>query len=159
MATLTATNAADAHPVHGTGPAGNLKVAYGQYSFTDAGVAVNDVIEMCKVPAGAVVLGGYVMAGDLDTGAEALDIDVGWAATDDEVADPDGFGNFGVWTGDVVANMMPVAGIWKPLQGVLLTDGPKTFSAEATIELVVNADATTPASAEITLVVFYVYNV
>ena len=56
MATLTSTQANDTFPTHGTGPAGNLKVAYGTYAFTDAGVGVGDVIEMCKVPAGAVVL-------------------------------------------------------------------------------------------------------
>ena len=157
MATLTATRAATTFPNAGTGPSGNLKVAYGQYSFTDTGVGASDVIEMCKVPAGAIVLGGYVMSGDLDTGAEALDIDVGWSATDDEVADPDGFGNFGLWTGDVVTSIIPVAGNWKPLQGVLLTAGPKTFSADATLILTVNADSTTPASGELTMVAFYVY--
>lgn len=159
MATLTSTQAAETFPTHGTGPAGSLKVAYGTYAFTDAGVGAGDVIELCKVPAGAVVLGGYALAGDLDTGTEALDIDIGWAATDDEAADPDGFGNFGVWTGDAITNLVPVAGNYKPLQGVLLTAGPKSFSAEATIEMVVNADAATPASGTITLVVFYVFNV
>ena len=158
MATLTANRAASTHATDGTGPAGTMKVAWGQYSFTDAGVGVGDVIEMCVVPNGATVLGGYVMAGDMDTGTEALDIDIGWAANDTEVADPDGFGNFGVWTGDVITNLVPVAGNWKPLQGVLLTAGPKTFTARTKIQLTVNADAATPASSEITMCVFYVYN-
>ena len=35
-----------------------------------------DIYELCWVPAGFVCTGGFVMASDLDTGTEALDIDL-----------------------------------------------------------------------------------
>ena len=157
MATYTATQAAAGFPVHGTGPSGDLKVAFGSLNLATA-LAADDVIELCKLPAGATVVGGYVMAADLDTGTEALDIDIGWLANDTEVADPDGFGNFGVWTGDTVTGIIPVAGHWKPLQGVLLTAGPKTFTAETKIAADVNAAAGTYAAGVMTVVVHYVFN-
>ncbi len=159
MATLTADAAAATAPVYGTGPAGNMKVAFGQYSFV-AGVATADIIEMCKVPAASTILGGDVMAGDLDSNAtETLDINAGWAINDDEAADTDGFGNFGLWPGDVVTDIIPVAGNWKPLQGVLLTTGPKTFTADTTLTLEIVADAATAVAGVLTMVAYYAYNV
>lgn len=156
MATLTAARAASTFPVfsppHGSGV---LCAAYGVYTFAVNPTAA-DIVQMCKVPAKATVLGGYLMAADLDTGTEALDMDFGWQATADEIADPDGFGNFGVWDGDVVSMIIPVAGSWKPLQGVLLTAGPKTFTAEASLALTVNAPANATGTGVITAVVFYV---
>lgn len=158
MATYTADQAASTYPTFGTGPAGSLKVAYGSITSTET-LADNDVINVCKVPAGATVLGGYVLANDIDTGTEELDIDIGWLANDDEIADLDGFGNFGVWSGDPVTDLIPVAGNYKPLQGVLLTAGPKTFTAETTISLDVNTNAATQAASwTVTAVVFYVFN-
>lgn len=158
MATYTADAAASTAPVYGTGPAGNLKVAYGSLTLSTT-LAQNDVINVCKLPAGAVVLGGYVQAADLDTGTEALDIDIGWLANDDEAADPDGFGNLGVWTGDAVAGIKPEVGNYFPLGGVLFTAGPKAFTAETTISMDVNAAAGTYTAGILTVVIFYVYNV
>lgn len=156
MATFTAARAASTFPVfsppHGSGV---LCAAWGTYAIA-ANPTAADIIEMCKLPAKATVLGGYAMASDIDTGTEALDIDIGWAATADEVADPDGFGNFGVWDGDTVGQIIPVAGSWKPLQGVLLTAGPKTFTAEAKVIATVNAPANAGGTGQITVVVFYV---
>lgn len=155
MATLTAARAASTFPVfsppHGSGM---VCAAWGKYTFAVNPTAA-DVVRMCKVPAGATVIGGYLMAADLDTGTEALDMDFGWEATADEIADPDGFGNFGVWDGDVVSMIIPVAGSWKPLQGVLLTAGPKNFTAEAMLSLTVNAPANATGTGVITAVVFY----
>ena len=79
-------------------------------------IAINpvaaDTYEFGKVPAGATVIGGWLMAPDLDTNAtETLDMDIGWKATADEAADPDGFGNLGVLVGDALVEYKPVAGI------------------------------------------------
>lgn len=154
MATLTATRASSRFPVAGHGFASNLKVAWGSYTLA-ANPTAADIIELCRVPQYATVLGGYVMAADIDTGTEALDIDIGWASNGTDAADPDGFGNFGVWDGDVVGQIIPVAGSWKPLQGVLLTTGPQTFAAETVIQAVVNVAANAGGTGMITLVVFY----
>lgn len=154
MATLTATRARANFPVAGHGFGGAMKVAWGSYTLA-ANPTAADIIEFCRVPAYATVLGGYLMGADIDTGTETLDIDIGWAANGTEVADPDGFGNFGVLSGDVITELIPIAGIYRPLQGVLLTTGPQTFSAETVIQGVVNAAANAGGTGMLTLVVFY----
>src|ERR1700754_4894497 len=156
MATITATRAAPGFPLAGHGLSGNLKVAWGSVTVS-VDPAPDDVFEMCKVPNGATVLGGYVQAGDLDSNAtETLDIDIGWAANGDEIADPDGFGNLGIWVGDAVAGVRPEVGNHLPLGGVLFTAGPKTFNAETVITATVVDDAATLTAGPLTVVVFYV---
>ena len=56
MATFVGARAAPSFPAM-TGGAGNLCTAYGIISLT-ANPTINDVHNVCKVPAGAVVLGG-----------------------------------------------------------------------------------------------------
>lgn len=152
--TLTATRAASGFPVGGVGPATSLHVATGTYEIA-ANVEDGDIFEMCKLPANAVVVGGHIMGDDLDTGIETLDMDIGWAANGTDAADPDGFGNLGVWTGDAITDLKPVAGIYYPLQGVLFTAGPKKFAAETTIQIEANAAAATGGTGTVTVVVFY----
>ncbi|WP_457797628.1 hypothetical protein [Methylocystis sp. S23] len=117
---------------------------------------------MCKLPAGAVVIGGWVMGDDLDTGTEALDFDIGWAANGVEEADPDGFGNFGVVTGDAFSagNLSMSAGInyWLPsVTGSKLADlGPLSFSAETTVTVTINAAANAGGTGTLSVVLLYV---
>jgi hypothetical protein len=153
MATLTADRAASTFPTGGPAAAGVLQVAWGVYSLT-ANPTAADVIEFCRVPKGATVIGGFVQAADLDTGTEELNIDIGWAANGTDTADPDGFGNFDVLTGDVSVHL-PVAGIYLPLANVIQSPGFKTFAAETTITGVVNVDSATFAAGAIKVVVFY----
>jgi hypothetical protein len=151
MATLSATRAADGFQQAG----GEFRVAWGTYSLA-ANPTAADIIEFCKIPAGATVVGGHIYAVDLDTNAtEELDIDIGWAANGVDAADPDGFGNLGVITGDAIAGYTAVASSIIPLQGKLISDGPVTFSAETTIQAVVNVDAATGGTGRITAVVYY----
>lgn len=154
MATLTAARARANFPVAGHGMGGAMKVAWGSYTLA-ANPTAADIIEFCRVPAYATILGGYLMGADIDTGTEAFDLDIGWADNGTDTADPDGFGNFGVLSGDVITELIPVAGIYRPLQGVLLTAGPKTFAAETVIQGVVNAAANAGGTGVLTLVVFY----
>lgn len=140
MATLTAARARTTFPVAGHGFGGALKCAWGSYTIA-ANPTAADILEICRVPAYATVVGGFVMGADLDTGTEALDFDIGWAGNGTDTADPDGFGNFGVSSGDVITELIPVAGIYRPLQGVLMTEGPKTFAAETVIQIVFNVAA------------------
>src|SRR3990172_5522256 len=115
MTTFTAARAADSFPVFKAHGNGICQVAYGTIE-----VAVNpvddDIYEICKVPAGAVILGGYFYCDDLDTGTEVMDLDVGWAANGGsgtyDAADPDGLANLGVLLGDVAApNLATAAGL------------------------------------------------
>lgn len=153
MATVTAARAASTFPVAGGGPAGVLHFAYGVYEVA-SNLAAATIIQMCKVPAGAIVVDGFVRADDLDTGTEELDWDIGWEANGDEVADPDGFGNHGVWTGDATTDIKPEATIWFPFQGVL-KDGPKTFNKETSIAFTVNVDAATGGTGTVYVGVSY----
>lgn len=154
MTTLTADRAASTFPVFKAIGQGALCVAWGTYTLA-ANPSQNDVIEFCKVPAGATVVGGWLMGADIDTGTEAFDMDIGWAANGDEVANTAGFGNLGVITGDVITDLKPVAGIYYPLQAVLFTAGPKKFNAETTITGLVNAAANAGGTGALTVVVLY----
>ena len=152
--TLTADRAKAYTPVVGIGEAGTVKVAYGVYEIA-ANVEDGDIFEMCRIPAGAVVVDGFVRADDLDTGTVTLDMDVGWAANGYEAADPDGFGNLGVWTGDAVAGIKPEAQIYFPLNGSL-KNGPVTFTAETVIQVEANAAAATGGTGTLSVGVYYI---
>jgi hypothetical protein len=154
MATLTAARAASTFPVAAPVGAGVLCAAYGTYTLA-ANPTAADIIEFCRVPAGATVIGGWLQGADIDTGIEELNIDIGWAANGDEIADPDGFGDLGVLTGDVSVHA-PVASVHVFLQGVLISAGPKTFNRETVIQGVVNVDAASGGTGVLTLVVLYV---
>lgn len=151
--TLTAARARAGVPVPSHGLGGTLKAAWGTYDLA-ANVEDGDIFEMCWLPAGATVVSGILYGEDLDTGTETLDIDVGWAANGDEEADPDGFGNLGVLTGDATAQTGE-AGITVLLGGVLRTDGPKTFNAQTLVQLEANAPADAGGTGRLTLVVYY----
>lgn len=154
--TLTAARASATFPVAGSGPAQNVKVGWGTYAIA-ADLEDGDIFEMHWVPDGATVLGGWTIAGDLDTGTEAIDIDLGWAANSEDSADPDGFGNLGVWTGDTSVHLGGALNYF-PHQGVIVTAGPKTYTTgggATKIQLEANAAAGTFAAAQATVVTFY----
>lgn len=134
--------------------AGAVAFAYGVYEIA-ANVEDGDIFEMCRVPEGAYVIDGFVRADDLDTGTETLDMDVGWAANGVETADPDGFGNLGVWSGDAVANIKPEAQIYYPFNGVL-KDGPKFFTKETIIQVEANAAANAGGTGTLYVGVYYI---
>jgi hypothetical protein len=150
MATTTGTRAAASFPAFSAIGAGILCRAYGHYDFA-AEPAAADVLELCKVPRGAVILGGFIRMADLDTDAtETLDFDVGTAA------DTDAFGNFGVQTGDVVTGYLPEGGILLPLHGTLATDGPVTVTADTVIQVTFVDDPATFGQGNVTLCVDYI---
>jgi hypothetical protein len=161
MANFTAARAADSFPVFQPTGAGIVCAAYGTFP-----VAVNptiaDIGQMCKLPAGAVVLGGHLYAADLDTGTETLDIDVGWLANGGsgtyDSTDADGLGNFGVVSGDAFAsgNVSNVTGVNYPLNGLLATGVLPSFTAETIITVTFVAAAATFAAGSVSVVVFYV---
>lgn len=159
--TLTSTRAAASFPVFQPVGSGIVCAAYGTYEIA-ANVEDGDIFEMCKVPAGAVLLGGYFYGDDLDTGTEALDIDIGWAANGGsgtyDSADPDGLGNLGVLTGDAFAagNVSPVTGLMYPLSGKFAAGELPTFTNETTIQIEANAAANAGGTGTVSLVVFYV---
>lgn len=155
MATLTGVRGTTTFPVGGPGDAADLKVAWGSYTFAVNPTAA-DIVRICKIPKNSRILGGYLQGVDLDTGTEALDMDVGWLANGTEAADPDGLGNFGTITGAVITSLRPEVGIYYPLGGLLLTTGPMKFTEETVITVTVNTPANATGTGIITVVVFYV---
>ena len=154
-ATLAGTRSSITHPMGGSGSAFAVQAAWGTVTV-DASSEDGDIFQACRVPAGATVIGGYVMAGDGDTGIEALDIDIGFAANGVDAADPDAFGNLGTWTGD--ASKTSPTGNHFMFAGILQSVGPKTFTADTIIQLETNTAAATGAAMEVTVVVHYLYN-
>lgn len=154
MATLTGPRALSTFPVPGLPEQGTLGVAWGYYTFATNPTAA-DIVELCRLPAGATVIGGFMQAADIDTGTEELDIDIGWAANGTDAVDVDGFGNLGVLTGDVSVHL-PVAGIYVPFANIVQDSGFKTFAAQTTITATVNVDAQAGGTGIIKVVVFYV---
>lgn len=158
--TLTATRAADGFPVAGVGDGGSLKVAYGTYAVAST-VEDGDIFEMCKIPAGATIVGGYFRGHDMDTGTEALDMDCGWAANGGagtyDSADPDGLANLGTLTGDAFAagNLAIAAAYLYPFNGILNTGVFPTFTRETMLQIEVNTAPDTFSAGSISLVVFY----
>lgn len=156
MTTFTATRAASTFPAFQASGSGVLCAAYGTIEVSANPVA-NDVYEMCRIPAGAVIVGGRIYSDDLDTNAtETLDLDVGWLANGVEAADPDGLGNLGVFTTDTVAGVKPESGYNFSFGGKLITDGPQAFSAETVIAVTCVATAATFAAGTLSVVVEYV---
>ena len=147
MATLTADRAKTEFPVYKPAGAGAVGFAYGVYELA-ANPSVSDVIEFCKVPAGAVIIDGFIRGDDIDTGTETLDIDIGTSS------DADAFGNLGVITGDAVTGVKPEVQIWMPLNGTL-KDGPVSVTAETTIQGTVNAAAATGGTGTLYVGVYY----
>ena len=111
----------DKSPVYTPDGGGDMAVAMGTYQFT-VNPTVSDAIRFCKVPANALIIGGAITGADLDTGAGTLAINFGWEANGAEGANPTGFGG-GALSGNVVTDLLFSAGIWRPLQGLLLTGG------------------------------------
>jgi hypothetical protein len=153
MATFTSTRAGvDFVPQLSTG-AGVVHAAHGKYTFS-ANPTVADIVELCWLPAGVTVLGGTFRADDIDTGTETLDIDIGWAANGVEAADSDGFGNFGLLTGDATTDVKPEVSTLFQLNGTLKS-GPVDFTNRTKIQAVINAVAATFAAGTISVVLYY----
>lgn len=161
MATVYATNPLTGVAWSANNPvvkpaAGSAGVASGYYE--SAGLAAADTIRFCKVPKGAVVVAGWFTGDDLEAEATTptLDIDIGWEDNGTDAVDTDGFGNMGTLNGSAVTNVVPVASIFRPLQGVLNSEGVKAFAAETWITGLVNASATTGNTGTLSVKVLYV---
>ena len=153
--TLTTSRSASTFPVSAGSTHGQVMAAFGTYEIA-AVVEDGDIFEMCRIPKDAVVIMGWVMADDIDTGTEVLDMDVGWAGNGTEAADPDGFGDLGVWTGDAVTDIKPEATIFYPFGGVLRVTGPQHFSAETIIQVEANVASNAGHVGTLTVVVLYI---
>lgn len=119
--TLTGVRAKKKVQPFGHGYGGALYTCHGGYTLA-ANVEDGDIFELFYTPAGFLCLGGWLAAADIDTGTEALVMDLGWTAngggaetmvdaTDGTVytnagenASVNGLIDADAWTGDATAN-------------------------------------------------------
>lgn len=141
MATFTADEAAATAPAKGEGMSGNCKVVVAEYEIT-AALALNDVIQMVKVPAGAIVSNVVLATDDLDTDASpAIVLDVGDGGDTDRYIDGSTVGQAG---GITDSSNLVIDGIGY------------TYSVEDTIDVLVQvAPATGATSGTIKLIASY----
>ena len=154
MTTFTATRAATTFPVAQSHIAGTVCQAWGTIAIGTNPVD-GDIYQMCWVPNGATVTGGYMVIEDIDTHAtETLDLMIGWAANGDEVADPNGLMLAKVLNGDISVHA-DIAGSRIEFGGVLTGDGPKTFDAATLIQVEANTACATFAAGRMSVFVNY----
>ena len=156
---------------YGQGLAGALLRQHYVVEIAVTALEVGDIFVIGSIPRNALVSGGFLVTDDMDTGAEALEIDLGfaiagtttatWTDTSTGVtytnaaaaADPDGFVNSGVLTGDVQVDEFAAGVNYRPI----LLPYPLWFSAKTTLQAEVIAAATTMAAG--TLAVYLDYQI
>lgn len=154
MATFTGPRAERKMPTVGHGYGGTPIVVRG-YINVAANPADGDIYELCWTPPKFLMFWGMWSLADIDTGTEALDIDLGWAAnggTSGDTArsmdgtewtdvgyqaDPDGLSNAGVLTGDAVANLTAAGASAR----LILPGQPLYFHSKTLIQAEANAAA------------------
>lgn len=136
-----------------------VQTLYRVINITTIAVATN-TIDIGYLPAGAVPIGGYFSAVDLDTGTETLDMDLGITDNGTDGADPDFFMNGGLFSGDAIAtdfiltnasNYRPITGPFPVVQLTAKTLVQLIFNTAAaatgTGKFVVRIDYLTPGKA------------
>jgi hypothetical protein len=167
----------------GHGLFGALHVAFGRYNFSTVVVEDGDIRKLFYLPAHVLVVGGFIAAGDLDTGTETLDVDLGWADNGGasstyemklaKIANSSGeivdssytFTN--MVAGSASATGFLNTGVWS---GDAVTDlipagqnyrplipitGPIYFSRKTQVQFEVNAPSATPADKEAWATLYY----
>jgi hypothetical protein len=119
---------------------GRMRAKFASYTLAGA-ITTSDTLYCFKLPAGARV--HNVVANSTDLGTTGT-LNIGWAATADEVADADGF--FAALDVNAAADSAAAVGVSVP--GIF-----KKFSAEATITVVPAANTT--AAGTLQVAVYY----
>lgn len=103
-----------------------LKCLYGTIEIGAAASAA-DTINLFTMPVGFTPLFGRMVGDDLDTGTEALEIDIGITGDTTKYLDS------GVITGDTIANEKITVGISIPLQEELMTVKPTLVTTDTDV--------------------------
>lgn len=141
-------------PVPGTGAGGDCKILFGSHTFAAAASAA-DVVNMFTIPAGFTPLFGWLMGDDIDTGTEALEIDIG------VTGDAQKYLNSGVINGDAYSTNPAekiTVGIKIPLQEDLMTVKPTEVTSDTTCIATITAAANAGGTGTITVILCGVYN-
>lgn len=138
-------------PRVGAGAFGDLKCCYGSIEVATAASA-DDTINMFTMPKGFTPLWGQLVGDDIDTGTEALQLDVGITG------DSTKYLNSGVITGDTVAAGKITVGIKLELQEDLMTVKPTELTADTDCIVTVTAAANSGGTGTISVFLFGLYN-
>lgn len=169
MATVSTNQYSNAVPA-GHGLHMNLKVAFGKYTYA-AAPSANDLANMFRLPKNCLVVWGFMASDDIDSGTEALEIDVGftangggaatlvtsdgttWTNNNSGSASATAFIDSGVLTGDTITDL--IAGMnWRPFQGI--KTGPMFFSEETVCQAKITAAANAGGTGTLYVCAFYV---
>lgn len=129
--------AAKAHqPAVDSASAGEIKAVRGTFALT-AALALNDIVELVKLPAGHVPVDCILDTDELDTGADAIVLDVGVIGGDVDalidgstVGQAGGLARMDQKTGPRVASSTS-----ETVYGVTVATGPGTGATSGTIGL------------------------
>jgi hypothetical protein len=139
-------------PVPGSGSVGDLKVLYGSIEIATA-LTINSVITLFTIPKGFTPMFGWLVGDDIDTGTEALEIDIG------VTGDADKYLNSGVITGDTATPDEKITvGIRLPLQEDLMTVKPTKVAADIDCIATIVAAANAGGTGTVTVFLCGVYN-
>lgn len=165
MATVTSNQLSG--PIVGHGLSGNVKAWYGKYTIGTA-LSASDLVDLFRLPKNCLTLWGFVATDDIDTGTEALDIDIGFTANGGgsatltvadgttytnaaASADDDGFVNGGIFTGDAITDLAPAGTNWRPF---MHATGPKFFSEPTLVQAKIVAAANAGGTGTIYVCIF-----
>ena len=138
---MPATNSAQSRlsaPGHGLG--GNLKASYGEVAFSGT-ITTADSAALLNLPVGAIVMGGFIEADDLDTsGSPTITLNVGDAGDADRY-----FAASTVAQTGVAGTALAVTGL-----GCTVTEG------NTAVRIAVAANAATSAAGNVRVGLFYI---
>ena len=170
MTIFTATRAGASKPSVASGWSLDIKRAWGTIEYgSTAAPTIADTFVMCKLPKGAMIVGGYLQGDKLDSfgaGSALLSVNIG---LDKAITTATGTTVTASSTSNALAanwslgsdaaglhGYQPVAGVRNaPLGGLLLTDGPLLVSDEANAYITINASALAVTTGTLTLMVDY----
>lgn len=138
MATLTAATARTGTPARTAGLNGQPVTVYGEYSLL-AALALNDVIQMVRVPNGARVIDVLLAAADLDTnGVPTITLSVGDGGATARYVSASTIGQAGgIANGISVSTGFGYVYAAEDTIDVLVAAGPATGATSGTIKLAV----------------------
>lgn len=135
----------------------SLQVLYRIIDITTIAVATN-TCDIGYLPRGAIPVGGYFSAADLDTGTEALDMDLGITANGVDSADPDFFMNGGIFTGDAPDDV-DTTGAFTNFSNRRDFGGPfpvTQLGAKTLVQLITNTAANATGTGKCVICIFYI---
>jgi len=155
MATQNSPQYGSGVPQPGAGMAGNAKILFGSHTLA-TNLAINSTVNMFTMPKGFTPILGWLHGADLDTGTEALELDVGITG------DVDKYLNSGVITGDPFAagniSNLAAGGIIYALNQDLCGVVPTVLTVDTDVILTFTAAAAAGGTGVISVTIIGVYN-